>query len=116
MSFDNNGSDQPKGYPNLQFKTTISLSNSACNPNTGAGCVVPPNGAAFYPFFTQLGSDENVHDGKDREFQSCQFSFGNDLPNTTDDFGKDAQYGPFIAENTVVFGNAGPIMRNPCTP
>lgn len=72
---------------------------------------MPPNGAAFYPFFTQLGGSS-----VGRESQPCFFAFGNDLPDTTNNFGKDAQYGPFTTTLPVVYGNAGPVMRNPCTP
>lgn len=112
MSYSDNGSAGPVAYPSLQFKTDVALSDSGCNATTGAGCVVPPNGAAFYPFFTQLGSGSTDSSGD----PSCLFAFGNDLPNTTNDFGKDAQYGSYTATNTVVYGNAGPVMRNPCTP
>lgn len=104
MSF-SDGSIIPTGYPNLQFKTDVALSDYECDTNTGAGCVVPPNGAAFYPFFSQLGGRN----------QPCALAFGNDLPATVNDFGKDAQYGPFQA-SSVIFGNAGPVLRNPCTP
>jgi len=100
-------SDVPAGYPQLQFKTVVALSDSGCNSTTGAGCVVPPNGASFYPFFSEL----NGEGGR------CSFAFGNDIPGkTNDDFGKDAQYGLFTSANTVVYGNAGPVIPNPCTP
>jgi hypothetical protein len=107
MSFSSdNPFDLPHGYPNMQFKTDVALSDYACDATTGAGCVVPPNGAVFYPFFSQLGSGA-----------TCSFAFGNDIPGkTTHDFGKDAQYGPFISAPTVVFGNAGPVIPNPCAP
>jgi hypothetical protein len=39
----------------------------------------------FYPFFSQAGTGS-----------SCRFNFGNDLPGTTNDFGKAAQYGTTI--------------------
>jgi hypothetical protein len=109
MSFDPGEAVPTEGYPYMQFKTDVALSDYDCDANTGAGCVVPPNGAAFYPFFVQLG-------GKGRNSQPCLLAIGNDLPGTTNDFGKDAQYGPFTAANTVVYGNAGPVIRNPCTP
>ena len=112
MSYTANGSGNPVGYPSLQFKTDVALSDSLCNAGTGAGCEVPPNGAAFYPFFVQLGGNENGNKGS----QPCSFAFGNSLPGTTNNFGKDAQYGPFTTTLTVVYGNAGPVMQNPCTP
>lgn len=111
MSLGSDGSNVPVGYPYLQFKTEVALTDSSCDAVTGAGCEVPPNGAHFYPFFTQLGGSQGGSGG-----QLCVVAFGDDLPGTTNDFGKDAQYGPFTAANTVVFGNAGPVMQNPCTP
>ena len=107
MSFNDN--NHAVGYPSLQFKTDVALSDAGCNAATGAGCAVPPNGAAFYPFFSQVASGGEGN-------QECAFSFGNDLPNTVNDFGKDAQYGPFTTAFTVVYGNAGPVRRNPCMP
>lgn len=112
MSFSGDGHSPAVGYPNLQFKTDISFTNlNGCDTQTGAGCVVPPVGAVFYPFFTQLN-------GESRGFKSppCMISFGNDLPNTTNDFEKDAQYGSFTETNNLVYGNAGPILSNPCMP
>jgi hypothetical protein len=114
MSFtsDNDQGEGDSGYSGaydaLQFETDIPasevLTNPPCNTSTGAGCVVPPVGAAFYPFYNQLGRG---HD--------CLLTFGNDIPGrTTNDFGKDAQYG----SPTARFGGdlaSGP-MPNPCTP
>jgi uncharacterized repeat protein (TIGR01451 family) len=60
-------------YGTIRFRTT----------ETTAG--------AFYPYWSQ-GRDLNV----------CVFHFGNDLPGTTNDFGKAAQYG------------TGTTMPNPC--
>lgn len=116
MSFGSSGSGNPSGYPNIQFKTDVALSDYQCNAVTGAGCMVPPNGAAFYPYFVQLGSNENGNQNGDGGSAPCRFAFGADLPGTTNDFGKDRQYGPFTTVLPVVYGNAGPVMRNPCTP
>jgi hypothetical protein len=69
-------------YPTMQFETTVSASEAGCQPS-GAGCVVPPTGAAFYPFYTQVKQDGD-----------CMFSFGDVIRNrTVNDFGQDAQYG-----------------------
>jgi hypothetical protein len=75
-------------YPRIQFETDISGSANLCNTATGAGCVVPPTSADFYPFWslsplTGLGSHPSA----------CGWNFGNVLPSTMADFGKDAQYG-----------------------
>ena len=95
------------GYASLQFQTDIPASEVAtCDTTTGVGCVAPPVGAAFYPFYNELGSERE---------QDCLLTFGNDIPgSTTNDFGKDAQYG----SPTARYGGdlaSGP-MRNPCTP
>jgi hypothetical protein len=98
--------DDPRGYSSWQLKADVSLSNASCDLTTGAGCVIPPDGAAFYPFFNLVAGEDY-----------CRLAFGNDIPGETfNDFGKDAQYGPFITTPGVVFGNAGPVMPNPCKP
>lgn len=69
-------------YPTMQFETTVSASEAGCQP-TGEGCVVPPAGAAFYPFYTQVRQDGD-----------CMFAFGDVIRGATvNDFGKTAQYG-----------------------
>lgn len=105
MSFTDDHWGYSAGYPALQFETDIPASEvSTCNFTTGAGCVVPPVGAAFYPFYNQLGK------GKD-----CLLTFGNDIKGrTTNDFGKDAQYGSPTARYAGDLAS-GP-MPNPCTP
>lgn len=37
MSFGDDESNHPAGYPSLQFKTDVALSDSGCNTGTGAG-------------------------------------------------------------------------------
>jgi len=59
-----------------------------CDLNTGANCVVPPDGAAFYPFFTTT-----VRDG------TCTWQEGgNFIPGTIDHFGGSArtEYGKLL--------------------
>ena len=48
LSDDTRRYDQP--FPIVQFETDVSASEQACQPN-GVGCVVPPAGAQFYPFY-----------------------------------------------------------------
>jgi len=62
-----NLSNYDEGYNKIKFMTTEST--------TGP----------FYPFWSQAGTGS-----------SCRFNFGNDLPGTTNDFGKAAQYGTTI--------------------
>jgi hypothetical protein len=82
-----------KSYPTIQFESDIGGSSALCNTATGVGCTVPPISAKFYPFWSlsslfSLGGHT----------AGCVWNFGNDQPNTLNDFGKDAQYGtPNIA-------------------
>ncbi len=91
-------------YPAFQFETDVLASESTCTP-TGAGCTVPPPGAAFYPFYAQSGSGA-----------TCNFTFGNDIRGATvNDFGRDVQYG--TPNLPWFFGTASSGIRpNPCTP
>jgi hypothetical protein len=105
---DNGPGEGPWGYSGayrtLQFQTDIPSSESTCNFATGAGCVAPPVGAQFYPFYSQLGW------GSD-----CLLTFGNDIRGrTANDFGKDAQYGSPSARYAGDLAS-GPLP-NPCTP
>ncbi|MDA4118095.1 MAG: hypothetical protein OK455_07105 [Thaumarchaeota archaeon] len=59
-------------------------SGTTCNASTGTGCVLPPKNHAgqsvYYPFFSTNAA--------------CNWLFGNDISGqTTNDFGKVAQYG-----------------------
>jgi hypothetical protein len=81
------GDGQP--YPQVQFETDINGSAFLCNTATGAGCVVPPTDAAFYPYYSlsaqlfPLGQTQT----------SCAWNFGGNLSNTYENFGGDAEYG-----------------------
>jgi len=68
----------------------------------GVGCVVPPTGANFYPYFSV------------RQDGACTFLFGNMARHDViNDFGKDAQYG---TPNLSWFGgeSTGGPLANPC--
>jgi hypothetical protein len=87
-------------YPRMQFLTDNPASNTACNPTTLVGCVVPPTQAPghFYPYWT-LAHVQGA----------CVWEFGQ-MPNGNT-FGKDKQYG----KPTVALGlleDASPIMHN----
>jgi hypothetical protein len=64
------------------------LANPA-DPNPGAGCVNPPKGASFYPFYTTRFDDE----------QGCRWQLGGRfIPGTLQDFGGSSkEYGPILA-------------------
>jgi hypothetical protein len=91
-------------YPRIQFETDIGGSEFLCNTATGAGCVVPPTDAAFYPFWS-LSRQFST-------FGSCVWNFGNQLPSTIENFGKDAEYG---SPDLSWYGgtNISAVMANP---
>jgi hypothetical protein len=77
-------------YPQIQFETDANGSAFLCNAATGAGCVLPPTGANFYPFFSM--SPFSLLGGNPVG-SLCAWDFGNVSPRTIEDFGKAAQYG-----------------------
>jgi hypothetical protein len=109
MSDDTGKYDQP--FPIIHIQTTISASESTCQPN-GVGCVVPPVGAQFYPFYAVARDREN-DEGDDG--QSCALLFGNFSGHDINNLGGDAQYGP--SNLPWFFGqNSGGPRSNPCIP
>jgi hypothetical protein len=81
--------------------------------------------AQFYPFFSLLRSrhshtDQQVGDRR----ASCTFGFGNELPRSVTDFGRNSQYGSLLQSSYLVFGGHGAsqllinnfrgIIGNPC--
>lgn len=113
-----NGQAYDHPYPQAIFETDVAASESTCDFVTGAGCVVPPPGAAFYPFYSLArhsgGGDDEGDRGGDRG--ACYLAFGNDIAGATvNDFGKLAQYG---TPNLAWFAGtlSGGVVANPCTP
>ena len=88
-------------YPAVQFETDVGGSEFLCNTTTGAGCTAPPLGSKFYPFWTlgrlsgpaARGPYGSSPAGGQMRPGACVWYFGNVLPATTQDFGKDAEYG-----------------------
>jgi hypothetical protein len=75
--------------PNIELACQVFISNPAY-PNPGAGCVNPPAGAEFYPFYTTRGGEG-----------SCTWQFGGaNIPGTKQTFGgsSTAEYGPLLEE------------------
>ena len=83
--FDSNGNT----YPTVQFETDVAGSEFLCNTATGAFCTARPNLGGFYPFW----SLSPTQGGLGSQLASCQWNFGNTLPETIKNFGKDNQYG-----------------------
>ena len=100
-------------FPIVFFQTDVSASETTCQPN-GVGCVVPPVGAKFYPFFSLVGASTDRTDRTDRgDAEGCTLLFGNFSGSGVNDFGRDKQYGAsnlswFFGQNT-----GGPRV-NPC--
>jgi hypothetical protein len=87
-------------YPTIAFEADLPAIESTCNRVTGAGCVNPPPGAAFYPFFSTT-SDNGT----------CTWQEGGDLlPGTIDDYGGSsaAEFGPLLKTAFPVAGPTGP--------
>jgi hypothetical protein len=94
-------------YPQIQFESDINASAFLCDTVTGAGCVLPPTDANFYPYYSlvsqpgALGSHQTL----------CPWTFGGDLSHTVDNFGGDREYGtPDVAR----FGgtSTSPVQPN----
>ena len=75
-------------YPTIAFEADLPRIESTCNRLTGAGCVNPPPGAAFYPFFST-----RVDNG------ACTWQEGGDfIPGTVNDYGGSSasEFGPLL--------------------
>jgi len=114
------GPDFNVDYSRLAFEADLPRIEATCNRTTGAGCTLIPTTdkgtpAAFYPFFSAFRAHKN---------QPCLFAFGNHLPGSTTDFGRNAQYGSLLSTTYLTFGGGGAtdnrinnfrqILRNPC--
>ena len=112
-----------KNYSTVAFETDLpgievegaQANPPFCDPNTGANCVNPPAGAAFYPFFSTTY----------RPGQCTWQEGGKYIPGTANDFGGSSttEFGPllqvlfpeagFTQSNQFVDFNSGDL-RNPC--
>jgi hypothetical protein len=84
-----------------RIETPDGSPNNNCNRSTGAGCVNPPNGAAFYPIYSTTSINGQ-----------CVWQFGGpSIAGTTNTFGgtSTAQYGPFLVSDYP--GVGGPTTR-----
>jgi hypothetical protein len=100
------GDEYVNPYRVMQIETTVAASESTCDFETGKGCVVPPKGAQFYPFYAVKAEDEGDHD-------SCVLLFGDFHGNDIRNFGGESQYG--APNNTWFFGqNSSGVRPTPC--
>lgn len=99
-----------------------------CDRSTGANCTLIPitddgQPANFYPFFS---IHKSGHEDGRGAIGSCSWLLGNDVPGlTTNDFGKNAQYGHLLFLTYLAFGGGGAtivrtndfqqiLSQNPC--
>jgi hypothetical protein len=104
-------------FSRLAFEADLPRIEGTCNRITGSGCTLIPTTdagtpAAFYPFFSAVGG------------RNCLLGFGNDVPGSKTDFGRNAQYGTLLTTPYLAFGGGGAtinrinnfrnIIANPC--
>jgi hypothetical protein len=117
-------------YPTIAFEADLPAIEPDCDTATGAGCVNPPPGSQFYPFFSNRrvhGSRGGSLDFSTDQRGSCVWQEGGDfIPGTVRDFGGSAaaEYGTLLSTTFPVAGfttvqrfenfNSGDFA-NPCT-
>ena len=107
--FDQNGNP----YPQVQFETDAGGSENNCSSSTTSACAVPPSGASFYPFWS-ITNTQGLNGITPSASGYCAWNFGNDISGvTTNDFGKDSQYG---SSGSFFFGtDISAVLTNPTT-
>ena len=111
-----------RNYERIAFETDLPriefATSPACNRRTGVGCVNPPVGANFYPFFTTRNVETRSAD------ESCVWQLGGaHIPGTTNTFGgsSTAEYGallysvyPAVGGSIQRINNFRQVLNNPC--
>jgi hypothetical protein len=108
-----------RNYDRVGFEADLPRIEAAdfggiCNRNTGTGCVNPPAGTNFYPFFTTRNGDD-----------SCMWQEGGaNIPGTTNTFGGNSQsaFGPLLFtvypgpgfQPRTITNNFRKVIPNPC--
>jgi hypothetical protein len=106
------GREERANYDRVAFEVDLPRieiasfsSNNNCNRTTGVGCVNPPNGASFYPFYSTRNTDET---------ESCMWQLGGaHIPGTSNTFGgtSTAEFGPLLSSLYQAFGSQAPSFR-----
>jgi hypothetical protein len=106
LSRSEEGGGYTRPFPIMQIETDVSASEQTCQTN-GVGCVVPPVGAKFYPYYSLTG---NPNSG------NCAMLFGNFAGHGVNNFGGATE--AFGAPNlSWFFGqNTNGPQVNPCIP
>ncbi len=132
------GSDYDQTYQRTAFEADLPrIELNTCNRSTGAGCTLIPTTddgvpAAFYPFFSttsmrdtgdgsaNVASAANGANGN--KGGNCNWQFGGSIRRTTNQFGKNSQYGSLLlltylgAGGTPIqrYNDFRGVIRNPC--
>jgi hypothetical protein len=94
-------------YQRMGFEADLPRVEGTCNRTTGAGCTLIPTTdkgapAAFYPFFSAF----RRHRG-----HGCEWAIGSELPGSSTDFGRNAQYGSLLSTTYLAFGQRGATVN-----
>jgi len=116
------GPDYNYKYQSAALSVDLPRIEATCNRDTGEGCTRIPitddgTPAAFYPYYSIASQPTG----------GCVWQLGGAIPGTTNDFGKNAGYGPIIRPRYLLFGGGGVIVGryndfrnlfrvNPCQP
>jgi hypothetical protein len=127
------GEDYDVNYQRVAFEADLPrIEFGRCNRTTGVGCTLIPiddqgNPVAFYPTFSTVGGggsgDRSTRSSGANGGSSsgCLWGFGGALPGTTNDFGRQAQWGSLLSSTYLSghgtinrFNNFRQILSNPC--
>jgi hypothetical protein len=105
-------------YPQIQIETDGADEEQSCNFATGAGCTIPAQGAAFYPFWT-LASPQTSQSQVPNTSGQCVWNFGNTIAGqTTDSRGGTGEYGrpdvSWFAGTLISPVEANPALNSKC--
>jgi hypothetical protein len=112
------GEDLQTQFSRVAFEADLPrIEANTCDRTTGLGCTLIPTTddgvpASFYPFFSTRGEEQ------------CRWQFGNHIPDSTNDFGRNAEYGTLLTSVYLKVGGGGSttnrinnfrqILSNPC--
>jgi hypothetical protein len=112
------GEDLQTQFNRVAFEADLPrIEANTCDRTTGVGCTLIPTTddgvpASFYPFFSTRGEEQ------------CRWQFGNHIPGSSNDFGRNAEYGTLLTSTYLKLGGGGTtiqrinnfrqVLANPC--
>jgi hypothetical protein len=100
------GSSYDQTYERAAFEADLPrIEFNTCQRSTGFGCTLIPTTddiapAAFYPYFSTTSIRK-----------TCNWQFGGSIPDSTNDFGQNSQYGPLLLLTYLAFGGGGATIK-----